>query len=56
MEQQKRVNTYKSFIGKEVDTNSGKAVIVKVCGKYGTLGYKECDGIGWIDLSILIEE
>lgn len=50
------VQEYKRFIGTEVDTNSGKAVIVSVCGKYGTLEYKESDGVGWIDLTKLTKD
>tara|TARA_B100001059_G_scaffold235734_1_gene282560 strand:+ start:20899 stop:21051 length:153 start_codon:yes stop_codon:yes gene_type:complete len=50
------MNEFKRFIGTEIDTNSGKAIVVSVCGKYGTLQYKECIGVGWVDLSKLSKE
>ncbi|MBL0710434.1 MAG: hypothetical protein JJV99_05415 [Colwellia sp.] len=44
---------FKRFINTAIDTESGKAIIVSVCGKYAILKYKECTGTGWVDLSKL---
>lgn len=46
MGQPKSVSSYRAFVGREIDTKSGKAVILSASGRYGVLGYKECDGVG----------